>query len=314
MKPLRRPALLFVAIGLAIYGALFAASEVLMHRQARSNPLFKVEQVRDTRVDWVVLGASHAMPLDFDAMNSGIERSSGQQLVQLAGPGTGPLYNRFVLEQFLRRHSATHLLYVVDAFTFYSPAWNEDRFVDAKLLRRTPWDMAVASSLAGYVWRHRVDPRALLDYATGFSKINNRDRFEKDVWEGERQFEQVARPSKTAVRKRIAYLYPDGSAPEARARYMAEFAALLTLARQHGMQVTVIKMPLPAGFRQQLPADPGFDAELARLLDEQHAAFADFAAALPDPTLYFDTDHLNRAGVDRFVAQCLGPLLTADAR
>jgi len=48
-----------------------------------------------------------------------------------------------------------------------------------------------------------VDPRAVLDYVTGFSKINIRERFQRNMWEGEPQFDRVYRPSTSATAKRI---------------------------------------------------------------------------------------------------------------
>ncbi len=311
MKQLLRPALLFIAIGLAIYAALFVASEQLVRRNGHSNPFFKIARLNEPTVDWVVLGASHAMTMDFDAFNAGMERASGRRILQLAAPGTGPLYNRFVLEHFVRSHSARHLLYVVDSFAFYSRTWNEDRFADAKLLRRTPWDPALAASLARYTHDDGVDRRALLDYASGFSKINNRERFERDLWEGEAQFDRAARPSLSAVTKRIAYLYPDHTPPEALSKYLGELSSLLDLARQHGMRALVVKMPLPPAFRRQLPDETAFDEGLARVLAAQGARFADFSAAIEDPRLYFDTDHLNRRGLTAFVDTALLPLMMA---
>jgi hypothetical protein len=38
--------------------------------------------------------------------------------------------------------------------------------------------------------------------------------------------------------------------------------------------------------------------------------FHDLSAELDDPALYFDTDHLNRAGVDRLYAEHLRAILT----
>jgi hypothetical protein len=314
MKTLLRPALLFVAIGLAIYLALYAASEALVWRHGRSNPLFKVARLEQADVDWVVLGASHAMPLDFDDFNAGLQRASGQRLLHLAGPGTGPLYNRFVLEQFLQRHRARQLLYAVDAFAFYSRTWNEERFSDARLLRRTPWDPAVAAGLMRYVRDEGVDMRAWLDYVSGFSKINNRERFEADAWEGEAQFERVARPSKSAISKRIAYLYPHQTHAAARERYLAAFSALLDLARRHGMQVVLVKMPLPAALRAQIPGEAEFDAALQRVAALHGARLVDFSGTLPDARLYFDTDHLNRQGLTAFAETALLPLLAPPGR
>lgn len=310
MNALVRPALWFIAIGMMLYGALYAGSEALLWQHGRSNPLFKLAQLREPQVDWVVLGASHAMPLDFGDFNAtAIERPSGRRVVQLAGPGTGPLYNRFVLDTFVRQHRARHLLYVVDAFAFYSRSWNEDRFSDAKLLCRTPWSAATAATLARYVRDEGIDPKAWLDYASGFSKINNRERFQTDAWEGEAQFERAARFSASAAKKRIAYLYPDGTADAALQRYLGAFDRLLATARAHGMTVTIVAMPLPRGFRGLLPDEAAFRAALAGVAARHQAEVADFSATLDDQALYFDTDHLNRSGLSRFVEASLLPLI-----
>jgi len=214
-----------------------------------------------------------------------------------------------VFEHFLRQHRARKLLYVVDSFAFYSRTWNEDRFADAKLLRRTPLEAATARRLWRYVRHEHADARALLDYLTGFSKINNRERFQRDVWEGEAQFDRVYRPSATAVAKRIAYLFPEKTPASNRERYLAALAALAALAQREGMRVVVLKMPVPPGFRSQLPDEAAFDEALARVLAAQRVPFHDFSARLAEPRFYFDTDHLNRAGLAEFLARDLRPVL-----
>ena len=191
MKRLAKSALLFIAIGLALYAGVYYAAERLMLHTGRSNPFFKIATTQESTVDWVILGASHAMPLDFADFNAQMERETRLKILNLAAPGAGPLYNRFVLEYFQRSHRARNLLYVVDSFAFYSRTWNEERFADAKLLRRTPFDTAIARRFWDYARHEGVDGRALLDYVSGFSKINNRERFQRDVWEGEAQFERA---------------------------------------------------------------------------------------------------------------------------
>jgi hypothetical protein len=314
MKSLGKSALLFVVIGLALYAGVYYAAEKLMVQTGRSNPFFKIATARSSTVDWVILGASHAMPLDFADFNAQMERATQLKIVNLAAPGAGPLYNRFVLEHFLRTHRARHLLYVVDSFAFYSRTWNEERFTDAKLLRRTPFEPAIARRLCNYARQEGVDARAVFDYVSGFSKINNRERFQPDVWEGEAQFERAYRPSSSAVKKRIDYLYPDQTAPEARARYLEVFSSIIALARQEGISVVVIKMPAPPRFYSQLPDEAGFDQALAHLLATQGAPFHDFSASIDDASLYFDTDHLNRAGLTEFFKRELAPVLGARDR
>lgn len=309
MKNFRTSALLFIAIGLALYAGVYYAAEQLMVQTGRSNPFFKIARAQDSTVDWVILGASHAMPLDFADFNAQMERETRLKILNLAAAGAGPLYNRFVLEHFLRQHRARNLLYVVDSFAFYSRTWNEERFADAKLLRRTPLDPAIARRLCDYARHEGVDARAVLDYVSGFSKINNRERFQRDVWEGEAQFERAYRPSSNAVKKRINYLYPDQTSPAALARYLDEFSVIIALARKVGVKVVVIKMPVPPRFYMQLPEEAGFDDSLSRFLAARGVPFHDFSDNTSEPSLYFDTDHLNRAGLTEFFLRDLKPVL-----
>jgi hypothetical protein len=314
MKRLRSPALLFLAIGLALYAGLYYASERLVYRTGKSNPFFKIATAERPAYEWVVLGASHAMPLDFADFNAFLQRETNLRILNLASPGTGPLYNRFVLEGFLSRHHAGAVLYVVDSFAFYARAWNEDRFADAKLIRRTPFDPAVAARLWRYCIDEGVDPRALLDYVTGFSKVNNRERFEPDIWEGEKQFDRVYRYSSTAARSRIAYLYPQPPNRDTLARYLTEFEALIALARRHGARVVAVKLPLPPQFRALLPQEAAFDEALSALLARHDAPFHDLSQKLPEARFYFDTDHLNRAGLTELFTRELKTLLTAPSK
>src|SRR5690606_3488693 len=120
MRRLARPALAFVAIGLLLYAGVYYWSERLVYRTGDSNPFFKIATLDTLEVDWVILGASHAMPLDFADFNAVMERETGLRIVNLAAQGTGPLYNRFALEQFLETHRTANVLYVLDSFAFRS--------------------------------------------------------------------------------------------------------------------------------------------------------------------------------------------------
>lgn len=313
MKGLVRTALLFAAIGVGLYAVAYYACERLLYRTADTNPFFKIETARNDAYDWVILGASHAMPLDFADFEAHMEKETGLKILNLASPGTGPLYNRFVFEYFLRRHKAARVLYVLDSFAFYSPAWNEDRFADSKLLARTPFKPAIAWQLAQYSLKEGVDPRAVLDYVSGFSKINNAERFKPDIWEGETQFERTYRPSTTATGKRIAYLFPDATPDEAALeRYLGEFADLLHLTRRQGIGVVVVKMPVPSRFYERLPDEAAFDQKVLALPAMRQALFRDYSLSIEERGNYLDTDHLNRTGLTQFFDLYLKAILTGE--
>jgi hypothetical protein len=302
----------FLLIGALIYAAIYSGAEMLLFRNGHANPFFKIATANEKAFDWVILGASHAMPLDFADFNDYMHRETGRSIINLASPGSGPLYNRFVFEAFLNKHSARNVLYVVDSFAFYSRSWNEDRFADAKLLRTTPLAGGTAVLLWHYCWRDSVDPRALLDYLTGFSKINNRDRFKKDVWEGELQWDRVYRSSASATRDRVAYLYPKRGGESALPRYLTEFERLLDIAKQRNVRVIVVKLPVPAAFRAALVNETAFDDALRSLLFERGILLLDLSSGIPDIRFYFDTDHLNRAGVRELFDRHLKAILTGD--
>lgn len=308
-RSLARASAAFVAIGLAVYLALFWAAEGLLNARGESNPLFKVAIDERPRHDWVILGASHAMPLGFGGFGERMQRETGLSLANLATTGAGPLYNRFVYEEYLRAHRAANILYVADSFAFFSPAWNEERFADAKLLARTPWSAPTLAHLGRYVADDGVGWRAALDYATGFSKINNRDRFAPDRWEGEGQFERVWRTSPSAVRKRIEYLYPNDADPRQLERHLAQFGALLGLAQAAGARVVVVKLPLPAAYASQLPAEAATLARIEQVAVAHGAQWLDLSPAFDDARFFFDSDHLNREGVQRLYDERLRTLL-----
>lgn len=312
-RRLARASLLFVAIGVVLYALMLAAAERLLFVHGESNPLFKVAVEQRERHDWVILGASHALPLGFGGFDKTMQRETGRSIVNLAATGAGPLYERLVLEQYLREHRTAGVLYVADSFAFYSREWNEERFADGKLLARTPWDARTLAALGRYVADEGVDWRAWLDYATGFSKINNRDRFKPDRWEGEAQFERPWRPSTSSVNKRIAYLYPAGTPQAEFDRHLAQFRQLVVLARVSGARVVIVKLPVPAAYRAQLPDEPAFDAAMARFAAANDAAWRDLSDAFDDPKLFFDSDHVNRAGVRRLFDDRLKAILTAPA-
>mgnify|MGYP000660488966 CR=1 FL=1 len=91
---LRRSAMLFLSIGLVLYLALYALAEWLTYRTGDTNPFFKMATAERTEFDWVILGASHAMTLDFADFNDFMEGETGLAILNLATPGTGPLYNQ----------------------------------------------------------------------------------------------------------------------------------------------------------------------------------------------------------------------------
>jgi hypothetical protein len=310
MQLFTKKAVLFSVLGLCIYTALYAGSEVLLYRTGKANPLYKVETLSKHDVDWVILGASHAMTLSFDDAEQAMERDTGLEIINLSAPGTGPLYQKFVFERFLERHTTRGVIYAADSFALLSRTWNEDRFSDSKMIARSPFSLRTLTMLLEYVWFEDVPPLAILDYATGFSKINNPARFQLDAWEGETQFDRRMRPSPAADAKRVTYLYPASNETVAD-RYLGHLRDIARRAHGAGASVIILKLPLPPAFKSVLPNEADYDRSLSTAATAEGAEFLDLSALISDPQHYFDTDHLNRSGVTQLFNSRLRSIMTS---
>ncbi len=299
--------LAFLGIGAVLYLALLFWSERLAMANGARNPFFQIERAAQQQ-DWIILGASHAMPLAFDGAEAQIEAATGQTILNLAATGSGPFVWRLVAERYFRDHAAANVLIVADGFAFRDRRWNQDRIGDSDFLPRVPWDIATLRVMAAAVPRG-LRPTTLANYATGFSKIGNPDRFKPDIWETEARFDLSPRPSAASDKARVAYLYPGPPDPAAEAAYFNDLGALADLARRNGARVTVIRPPLPDRFRALLPDDAAFAARLSAFAAAQGVGYADMAGVLPEPRFYLDPDHLNRAGVEAWLNAELGALL-----
>src|SRR5262245_13890786 len=116
-----RGALGFVLIGAVVYLALYAAAEALVYAYGQKNRFFMIKTAPLASYDYVVLGASHAMPLDFEDMNQQIEALSGDKIINLSIEGGGILPNRLLFDYFLAGHQTKNVVYIADSFAFYSP-------------------------------------------------------------------------------------------------------------------------------------------------------------------------------------------------
>ncbi|WP_212525579.1 hypothetical protein [Actibacterium sp. MT2.3-13A] len=300
----------FLGLFLALYAAAFAVAERTVARDGAETAFQRLLAARGEQADWVVLGASHALPLSFGDVPGRLQADTGQSMTVLAEIGAGPLYNRFVFEQALIDLEVQNLLYAVDSFGFGGEAWNEARVGDRKLLRQTPLRLSTAGSLGALVLEGHASPLSLLDYLTGFSKLNPVERFPQEGWRGAADFDRSFRPSRHAVSARIAYLYPEGApAPATVERYLEILTDLFDRAERAGVKVVVVKLPLTEAFRSQLPREAAFDRMLAERLSARGIPFHDLSAAVEDPSLYFDTDHLNRQGVEALYRDHLRAIL-----
>lgn len=307
-----RTVLIFAGCFLLLFASAVAIAERTVGRAGTDSAFQKLFAAQGTKVDWLVLGASHALPLNYGDVPARLQQDTGQSMLVLAEIGAGPLYNRFVFDQALRDLDIKHLIYVIDSFAFFDKEWNETRMTDRALLRRTPLRLSTARILTHLSLENLIDPRGLLDYLTGFSKLNPVERFPQDGWQGAANFDRQFRPSRHATAARMAYLYPHGVQDiEMMKHYLDTLDGLFDVAKTAGIDVVVVKLPIPDDFRASLPAENAFDAVLRDRLASRGVAFHDLSQEIGNPSFYFDTDHLNANGVDALYRDHLLALLSA---
>lgn len=298
----------FLAGALALYAGLFLWSDRLARMHGDRNPFFRIE-IAPEHADWLVLGASHAMPLGFGDMPDQIEAETGERLLVLGVTGGGPFVQRLVAERSFADHAAADVLVIVDAFALADRRWNEERIGDSDMMPKIPADLTTLTVMARAL-RWGLDWRTLLDYATGFSRINDRERFVPDVWEAEAKFDTTPRrPSDAADEARIAYLYPGPPSVRAMDRAFGDLEAIVALAREHGAGTVLIRPPIPDRFRERLPGIAGFEPRLSALAERTGARLVDHSTLIAEPKYYLDSDHLNRSGVALWLERGLADLL-----
>lgn len=297
----------FLAIGLMLYAGLFVWSDRNLRDHAYGNPFHRIS-VAPAHADWIILGASHAMPLGFSDVPKLVRDRTGKRVETLGMTGGGPFTWRVLAERYFADHTADAVLIVLDDFGFADTRWNGERLGDTDVLPKIPADLQTMAVLARTVGKE-LPVGTFAAYATGFARINDHTRFDIDRWEGEDKFDTSPRPSEAADRARIAFLYPGPVNQEAMSRGFAELEAVILLAQSRNASVVVVRPPLPDRFRIRLPELPDFERRLQSLLEAHRVPLHDFSALIPEPQYYFDTDHLNRNGVERLLDESLESLL-----
>ena len=300
-------------IALLLYAGLYAVQEALVRKYGRRNPFYKVARAATDRSYLLVLGASHALPLEFQDIRSSVETGLGGPVLVLALPGAGIIPNYVLLDAALRKLSPQRVravVYMLDSFGFYSREWNEDRLNDARLWQRAPWDNDLARSV-WYATAHlRVTRSVFWNYASGFSKINDPASWRQpDVWPDEGKFDRAYQPDEWKDQTRVAFLYPRGADTEAFDRYLSTFVRLVGDLKAERIPVVVVKPPLRRAFAARLPGELEFNRRIQQTLGRLDAPFHDFADVSFDDSFFYDPDHLNRKGVVRFVSEYLRPAL-----
>ncbi len=314
-----RRGIIFVMVGFVLYLALYAATDQMIYRFGKRNRFLNIKTASVPTFDYVILGASHAAVFDYLDMNAQLEQRTNSKILNLSVQGVGPVVERVLLNYFFVGHQTKSIVYFVDSFAFNSADWNEKRFSDPKIFNRAPFDPALFQVL----WQDPASNPIAWDYLNGFGRINSANfgcafagdpyadtrprtsptdfcRFVSDTDADEAKFKGVWRPIPQFDKARIDYLYPKGVDPVAIQHYLGEFRNLLASLKARNIRLIVMKTPVPARWLKILPSEAKFDQALKPILDEYGVEYHDFSLVDNDEKFFFNTDHLNQAGVLNF--------------
>lgn len=301
-----KKALVFILIGLALYLILLAVAEMRVRSIGERNPFYQIVTAAPEDTDVAILGASHAMPLGFEGIKPLLEENAGRKTMVLAIEGGGVVPNALVLDTLLRRSEPRTIVYVIDTFAFLSRQWNEERLNDSELYMRAPLDGAILGAMLS----ERAAWRNIPAYLFGFDKVNHIldpgvDRSEAELT----KFDRTYRPNDRIDDQRVAYLFPDAPM-ELMQGYVDRLAGMADAAQQAGSDFVLLLMPVPPRYTARLPeSHQAVMEQIGKIAEDRGLCVIDHTEALPGDENYYDTDHLNRTGAEKYVTSFLAKAL-----
>jgi len=307
-RPFWKTALVFTLIGLALYLALLAIAEVRVRATGERNPFFQIATAAPGEADVVILGASHAMPLGFEGIDTLLKERSGRDVMVLAIEGGGVVPNALLLDALLRKTEPRTIVYALDTFAFLSGQWNEERLNDSDLYARAPLDGAIIEAMLAEpsAWRN------LPGYLLGFDKVNRIlnpgvDRSEAELT----KFDRTYRANDRIDDQRVAYLFRDAPV-ELMEGYVERLAEMAAEAQQVGSEFAILLMPAPPRYTSRLPqSHEAVMKQIQQVAVARGLCVIDHTGLLQGDENYYDTDHLNRTGAEAYVSGALADVLRA---
>ena len=255
---------------------------------------------RDSHTDLVFLGTSRTYLLSrFQEHHTMTEAALGRSLFNMALPqGGGITPARFYLESFWEQGNTTdRVIYFLDPFVLYSAGANDNH----KFVYFEPFRLSFLAKLI----RNRYPYHRIITYIR--SKFSAAWLLQKPK---PLVHHTAAIPESDYTAERIALrlnsLYPDGLPEDVFATYTAEFKRIVELCEQHNTPLTVIVAPTLLG------PEPGHESMMAwlhTLEKERGIDVHDWVNAMPDRTKYYNLDHMNLSGIERFMRNFVRPML-----
>lgn len=307
-------AIIFILIGLVIYIGLYLWSDYLIDENTEFNRLYAIQSSEVTNYNFVILGASRANPLTYGDMNSKIEEIVDGKVINLSFPGGGIIPNLFHYEYFNEKHSTDNVVYIFSSFAFHAEIWNESRIGDLDFYQRSQFCPELTRQYFSYFFKDYCNSMGTpFDYLTGFSKINNQNRFQNDIPAGEKNFEETFFHREATDVERVNYLFSEGLNSELFSNYFNLFKKLATDVQASDKDFIIIRPPLRDDFSNKLyeifPKLTDYEEILLNFVTENDIPYYDLTNVNNKDDYFIDPDHLNQEGVSNLIENHLANIL-----
>lgn len=252
-----------------------------------------------TYYDLIFLGTSHARIFSRFQNHERVEKTLGKSLINLAqgyergGARSQQMYFLYFYEQ---QNFANTLVYFVDPFIFYRKRMD----ANPEIYTNEPFNHDFYNVL-----KENDTPKEILNFYLTKEQKGLRPtiypEFDKTY-----QGAQANDLQQEQFEERIRFLYEDSYDKSQFDQTFANLTQTFRVAREHGMRVVVI---IPTTLLPEQKGDKLVYAALEKGSKDGLYEYYNFAHAIKDTSLYYDTDHLNTEGVLLFTNQYLKPIL-----
>lgn len=292
----------FLALNAFLAVVVLKVHESTLHYAPWETDSILLPMPEDGHTDLVFLGTSRAYLFSrFEEHHVATESALGRSVFNMALPqGGGIKPARFYLESYFEAgNTAGRVVYFIDPFVFFSAGANEDH----KFVYFEPFRFRLLAKFA----RNGYNYQQVVSYVR--SKFSRTWLFQKpEVLVHHTAHTRPEYLNADRIQQRIASLYPDGQPAETATVYAREFARVAAVCETNNTPLMVVVLPTLLG------PEPGHAWMMAMLHSMEKLGTTevyDWVSALSDYRLFYNLDHMNLGGVEKFMWDYMRPALDA---
>ncbi len=254
---------------------------------------------RNNSYDLLFLGSSHARIFSRFHNHQRVEKILGQSIINLSqGAERGGIISQhtYLSYFYFNRNTAATVVYFIDPFFFFRRNLDDgEHILSNEPFRRNFYRVARDEG---------INKDALKVYQGNGDTPLSPSEF--DMYFKERQDAAMTEIDQEKLDARIAFLYQDGYNEQHFRKSFDKLAKTVREAKKHSARVVFV---IPATLIPPQPDDYRVTEALQNAAKKEGYELYDFSEAITDPSFYYDVDHLNTKGIEKFTKEFLKPVL-----